>query len=89
MNPILPKQPRVRLDPASYERLRQQVLQRDGWRCQCCGARSNLEVHHKVFRSQGGQDSEENLITVCAECHAFGHGCGRSHGLGDPKGIVN
>jgi hypothetical protein len=26
---------------------------------------SNLEIHHKEFRSQAGDDSEENLITLC------------------------
>jgi 5-methylcytosine-specific restriction endonuclease McrA len=63
----------VRLDPAAYENLRQQVLRRDGWRCQVCGTLSNLEVHHKEFRSQSGDDSEENLITLCADCHARIH----------------
>ncbi|MGA8619848.1 MAG: HNH endonuclease, partial [Candidatus Sulfotelmatobacter sp.] len=38
---------RSRLDPASYETLRQQVLRRDGWRCQFCGALASLEIHHK------------------------------------------
>jgi hypothetical protein len=66
VNRILPKQPHVRLDPELYERLREQVLRRDGWRCQCCGNRSNLEVHHKKFRNQGGDDSEQNLINLCA-----------------------
>jgi 5-methylcytosine-specific restriction endonuclease McrA len=69
----LPKLKRARLDPASYEELRQQILRRDGWRCQLCGALSNLEVHYKEFRSQSGDDSEENLITLCAECHARIH----------------
>ena len=59
----------LRLDPISYESLRQQILRRDGWRCQSCGTMSNLEVHHKEFRSQSGEDSEENLITLCVECH--------------------
>jgi predicted HNH restriction endonuclease len=34
---------------------------------------SNLEVHHKQFRSQSGDDSNENLITLCAACHAGVH----------------
>jgi 5-methylcytosine-specific restriction endonuclease McrA len=37
---------------------------------------SNLEVHHKQFRSQAGHDSEENLITLCTLCHAAAHGWG-------------
>jgi 5-methylcytosine-specific restriction endonuclease McrA len=62
-----------RLDPLSYESLRQQVLRRDGWRCQSCGTMSNLEVHHQKFRSQSGEDSELNLITLCTACHAQMH----------------
>jgi hypothetical protein len=58
-----PKAVPSRLDPSSYESLRQQILRRDGWRCQSCGTMSNLEVHHKEFRSHSGADSEENLIT--------------------------
>jgi 5-methylcytosine-specific restriction endonuclease McrA len=69
MNLIGPKLSPQRLDPISYEILRQQVLRRDGWRCQSCGTMSNLEVHHKEFRSQSGDDSEANLITVCISCH--------------------
>jgi 5-methylcytosine-specific restriction endonuclease McrA len=69
MSSIGPKLPRLRLDAASYESLRQQVLRRDSWRCQFCGTTSTLEVHHKEFRSHSGHDSEENLITLCAACH--------------------
>ena len=29
---------------------------------------SNLEVHHKEFRSHSGAGSEENLITLCTAC---------------------
>jgi ATP-dependent DNA helicase RecQ len=65
--------PRLRLDAVAYENLRQQVLRRDGWRCQSCGAMVNLEVHHKEFRSHSGVDSEENLITLCTTCHAHIH----------------
>ena len=68
-----PRLSRSRLDAASYERLRKQILHRDGWRCQSCGTMSNLEVHHKKFRSRLGDDSEANLITLCAVCHAAAH----------------
>ena len=69
-----PKAAGLRLDPSSYESLRQEVLNRDGWRCQSCGTMSKLEVHHREFRSHSGADSEENLITLCATCHARVHG---------------
>jgi 5-methylcytosine-specific restriction endonuclease McrA len=68
-----PKRPRVRLDPRLYEQLRNEVLRRDAWRCQSCGTMSHLEVHHKKSRSQSGDDSEPNLITLCSTCHASMH----------------
>jgi len=70
---VRPKRTRLRLDSERYDTLRNQVLRRDGWRCQSCGTMSNLEVHHKEFRSQAGDDSEENLITLCSACHASLH----------------
>src|SRR5271157_380269 len=70
---IRPKAAPLRLDPPSYELLRQQVLRRDGWRCQSCGTMSNLEVHHREFRSHSGTDLEENLITLCTACHGGVH----------------
>ena len=73
MSSIGPKPVQLRLDPESYEALRQQVLRRDGWRCQSCGTMANLKVHHKRFRSHSGDDSEENLITLCTACHEATH----------------
>jgi hypothetical protein len=55
----------VRLGSKLYAQLRQQVLRHDGWRCQSCGTRSSLEVHHQDLRSRGSDDSEQNLITLC------------------------
>ncbi len=70
---IRPKVDPSRLDASSYETLRQQILRRDGWRCQSCGAMTNLEAHHKKFRSHSRADVEENLITLCSACHARVH----------------
>jgi hypothetical protein len=57
-----------------YHELCQRVLRRDGWRCQFCGSMHNLEIHHQQFRSHSGDDTEENLITLCGNCHSFAHG---------------
>ena len=70
---IRPKQLRIKLDPHAYEKLRLQVLERDAWRCQNCGSTQHLEIHHKEFRSHSGDDSEENLITLCNHCHGLAH----------------
>jgi 5-methylcytosine-specific restriction endonuclease McrA len=70
---IITKQAPIRLEEESYRELRKQVLRRDGWRCQLCGSMTNLEVHHKQFRSHSGNDQEENLITLCFNCHFSTH----------------
>ncbi len=71
---ILPcRRPRIQLDPQAYQQLCRQVLQRDSWRCQQCGSRTNLQVHHIQLRSQSGSDTDENLITLCASCHSAAH----------------
>jgi len=56
---------------------RREVLMRDSFDgCPCCvycGNPYNLHLHHVVRRSQGGQGSKENLITLCWECHTKLH----------------
>ena len=73
MKNIPAKNPRLRLDSTSYRELHRQVLERDGWRCQVCGSMQCLQVHHLKLRSQSGGDVEQNLITLCAECHEQAH----------------
>jgi len=73
VNRIRPKQPRLQLDCKSYDQLRKQVLLRDGWKCQVCGSRQKLQVHHQQLRSQQGDDDDSNLITLCAGCHSLVH----------------
>lgn len=48
------------------------VLDRDSYTCQNCKGKTKdgrLEVHHIVFRSNGGSDEAENLMTLCKTCH--------------------
>ena len=77
MSPLRREAPPGGWIPTTYESLRQQVLRRDGWRCQLCGTMANLEVHHKQYRSHSGHDSEANLITLCVGCHREIHSQGR------------
>jgi 5-methylcytosine-specific restriction endonuclease McrA len=69
MKSIRQRKPRLRLNPASYRKLRNEVLERDGWRCQNCGSSDRLHVHHIHSRGQLGDDVGDNLITMCAGCH--------------------
>lgn len=39
-------------------------------RCELCGSKRGLELHHIIPRSIGGEDNDENLILVCYGCHA-------------------
>jgi 5-methylcytosine-specific restriction endonuclease McrA len=74
MEPLRQKQPRLKLNPEAYKALREQVLQRDGWRCQNCSSSNDLQVHHIKPRGRLGHDESSNLITLCAACHGQQHG---------------
>ena len=53
-----------------YSSRREAILHRDNYTCQCCGKKNcRLEVHHIKFKRDGGTDDEENLITLCEDCH--------------------
>lgn len=55
-----------------FSNVREYVLDRDDHTCQYCKGKhkdSKLEVHHIIFRSQGGSDEVSNLITLCHTCH--------------------
>ena len=59
-----------------FENTKAMVLNRDNYTCQCCRGKhkdSKLEVHHVIFRSNGGSDEQENLITLCHTCHKALH----------------
>jgi len=64
MSQTIGKQAPIRLEDENYGELCKQILRRDGWRCQLCGSMTNLEIHHKRFRSRSGEDNEHNLITL-------------------------
>lgn len=51
-------------------------MSRDKYTCQYCKGKSNdikLEVHHILFKSNGGSDDEDNLITLCKTHHDMLH----------------
>lgn len=47
------------------------VFARDNYTCQCCGKSKDkiLQTHHIIYRSNGGTDRVDNLITLCTDCH--------------------
>ncbi len=75
-------QEKARLIDAVWRACCKLVDARDHRRCRCCGRRSDPEAigllvrghrHHIIYRSAGGENSPENVITLCAECHDDEH----------------
>jgi 5-methylcytosine-specific restriction endonuclease McrA len=57
-------------------KLKRYVKQRANYCCGLCGQKKlshELEVHHIVFRSQGGTDSPDNLLALDILCHRAVH----------------
>jgi len=67
------KQRKARKQHGLRPSIRFKVLKRDGYSCQICGRTSEdgvkLEVDHKMPKSQGGDNSLENLWTLCFDCN--------------------
>ncbi len=56
---------------AGYYDVRYFVFARDNYTCQVCKKLNKiLHTHHLVYKSKGGSDRADNLITVCTDCHS-------------------
>ena len=58
----------------NFWNLREYILHRDGHKCQnpnCKNSDKNipLQLHHIIYKSNGGTDTSNNLITLCIKCH--------------------
>ena len=51
---------------------RSAAIGRDGG-CVVCGSQSGLHAHHLRTRRRNGSNRVQNLVTLCAECHADVH----------------
>lgn len=60
-------------DPPFWSFLRDVVIMRDNNKCQVtgCPSRLNLHVHHKKPRSEGGEHTPNNLVTLCDFHHSL------------------
>lgn len=53
-----------------YYNKRYYVFARDNYTCQVCKKNGKiLQTHHIIYKSHGGSDRVDNLITVCTDCH--------------------
>ncbi|MCY4065058.1 MAG: HNH endonuclease signature motif containing protein [Rhodospirillaceae bacterium] len=54
-----------------WERVRQAIFRRDGYRCRECGRYGPLECDHiKPLKSGGEPWDPANLQSLCRDCHA-------------------
>ncbi|MBA2684056.1 MAG: HNH endonuclease [Gemmatimonadaceae bacterium] len=56
--------------PYIASELRARIYERDGYRCLTCGSIERLSLDHIIPFSHGGQDTEENLRTLCTPCNS-------------------
>ncbi len=57
-----------------WRRRRRRAIGRAGRRCQRCGARGPLDVHHLTY-ARLGRERPGDLLAVCESCHRALHGC--------------
>lgn len=65
---------RRRAVPEGWRRIRRRIYERDGGRCVECGIEvepTGWQCGHKIDRSQGGSDEDENLAVMCQKCNAY------------------
>ncbi len=62
---------RVMASPG-WRRRRREAIRRAGHRCQECGARGPLDVHHLTYRDMG-QERPWQLAALCPPCHQAQH----------------
>ncbi len=47
-----------------------EIAERKQGPCRCCLAAPPNQLHHLISRSQGGSDTEANIVALCLHCHA-------------------
>lgn len=66
-----------------YKHWRSFVFERDGYVCQGCGTKKNIQAHHIITWEECKDNTDlrysvENGVTLCRACHLEAHG-GRWH----------
>ena len=65
------KQKKKSNDLSSGDKL--EIIKLDEFRCRYCGTEYGLHVHHIKYRSEGGSNDPDNLITLCFKHHDTVH----------------
>lgn len=63
---------KVYLATDHWKAVRERTMRRDKYRCQRCGSRKSLEVHHLNY-DRVGKERLGDLVTLCYRCHRREH----------------
>ena len=77
---VPPPEPRLNFERSLSQKIRAEVLDRDGFTCQMCGVSAGendpqtsrpvrLHIGHIVDKSLGGEDVLSNLRALCSSCN--------------------
>jgi len=61
------------LESGDWRVMRKRALKLAHYRCERCGFRGILHVHHKTYARLGDEDLDD-LQVLCEECHNEEHG---------------
>ena len=68
---------------AAWKKHRAFILRRDCGLCQVCAGKKRLtlatQVDHIIPKAKGGTDDEENLQSICPDCHRDKSAADRGH----------
>ena len=58
----------------SQQQARKRIVAKRGERCEKCGSKALIELHHVTRAKDGGTLSDDNCILLCWLCHQKAHG---------------
>ncbi len=64
-----------------WQKVRSDILNREGYKCGNCHQNKELHIHHKDNCPRYGEEEYSNLVALCEDCHKEAHAilkCGRN-----------
>lgn len=65
------------LHSEKWQSIKERVLARDKNRCRVCNSGKDVQVHHRSYSRAFGNESLNDLITLCNKCHYLFHKKGK------------
>lgn len=59
-----------------WDDIRTRAYERARYRCQVCNGQESLNAHHRTY-DRVGQERDDDITVLCAECHGLFHGHGK------------